>query len=355
MPQGPITNWRIAATRHRGSGLEEVLDCLRTTKPELVRSWFQQLRLTSISAGLLEIMAPNAAQVRYLEAHCRPAFTEAAQATTGRLLSVTFTVLKGEQTKNNLTSPDRRAALDPAHTLDRFMTGPGNQLAHSTAVAVAERPGGAYNPFYVYGAAGLGKTHLLQGIVHAALGGKVQCLYVSCRTFVNDAIQAMEDGRRSELRERYGTVALLAVDDAHLLAGRERSEEEFFHVLNLLLGSQRQVVLAAERPPLELLGLQERLASRLSAGLVVALEAPCLETRMAIVRDKARLLAIDLPEKVVCLVATRFKRNIRQLAEALVRIDALSEFESSPITLDLATRAIAPGSPAFTGKNRVSP
>ena len=300
MSQGPTTNWRTTTTHQKGSGLEDVLDCLRANKPELVRSWFQHLRLTSVAGGLVEVSAPTAAQVRYLQAHCQPAFIEAAQVVTGRLVSVTFKAPEADEAASDVIGFGGLAALDPAFTLDRFVTGPCNQLAHSAALAIAERPGEVYNPFFVYGAAGLGKTHLLQGVVQAAAGrySDGQCLYVSCRTFVSDAIRAMEDGREGELRERYGTVALLAFDDVHLLAGRERSEEEFFHILNLLLGSQRQVVMAADRVPSEVPGLQERLVSRLSAGLVVALDAPCLETRMAIVRDKARLLAIDLPAEV---------------------------------------------------------
>jgi chromosomal replication initiator protein len=346
------TNGRTPGSRQNVAGLEELLGCLRATRPELVRSWFQHLRLTSLTGGLVEVSARSAAQVSYLEAYCLPAFTEAAQAVTGRLVSVAFKAPEADEAASGVIGPDSLAALDPAFTLDRFVTGPGNQLAHSTAAVVAERPGEAYNPFYVYGAAGLGKTHLLQGVVHAAAGryGDGQCLYVSCRTFVSDAIRAMEDGRGGELRERYGTVALLALDDVHLLAGRERSEEEFFHILNLLLASQRQVVLAADRLPSEVPGLQERLVSRLSAGLVVALDAPCLETRMAIVRDKANLLAIDLPAEVIRLVVERYESDVRWLAEALVRIDALSKFESGPITVELAKRALKPGRPALTGK-----
>jgi len=305
-----------------------------------------------MTGGLVEISAPTTAQVRYLQAHCGPAFTEAAQAVTGRLVSVAFKTPEAEEPTSDMIGLGRWATPDPAFTLDRFVAGPCNQLAHSAALAVAERPGEDYNPFYVYGAAGLGKTHLLQGVVHAAAGryGDGQCLYVSCESFVSDAIRAMEDGRGGEFRERYGTVALLAFDDVHLLAGRERSEEEFFHILNLLLASKRQVVMAADRVPLEVPGLQERLASRLSAGLVVALDAPCLDTRMAIVRDKARFLAIDLSAEVIRLVAERYEADVRQLAEALVRIDMLSEFECGPITVELANRAIEPGRPALTGK-----
>lgn len=352
MSHRPTTNGRTPGSHQNVAGLEEVLGSLRATRPELVRSWFQHLRLASLAGGLVEVSARSAAQVSYLETHCLPAFTEAAQAVTGRLVSVVFKAPEVDDVASDAFGPGSLAALDPAFTLDRFVTGPCNQLAHSAAVVVAERPGEAYNPFFVYGAAGLGKTHLLQGVVRAATGcyGDSQCLYVSCRTFVSDAIRAREDGRGGEFRERYGTVALLALDDVHLLAGRERSEEEFFHILNLLLASQQQVVMAADRAPSEVPGLQERLVSRLNAGLVVALDAPCLETRMAIVRDKARLLAIDLPEEVVRLVAHRYESDVRQLAEALVRIDALSEFESGPITVELVKRGLELGRPVLTGK-----
>jgi chromosomal replication initiator protein len=307
-----------------------------------------------VSGGLVEVSAASAAQVRYLDAHCKPAFTEAAQAVTGRLVSVTFRALEEDDALSRAIGPGCLTPRNPAFTLDRFVTGPCNQLAHSAALAVAERPGEAYNPFFVYGAAGLGKTHLLQGIVHAAAGryGEGQCLYVSCGTFVGDAIRAMENGRGDELRERYGTVGLLAFDDFHLLAECERSQEEFFHLLNLLMASQRQVVVSADRLASEVPGLQERLVSRLSAGLLVGLDAPCLETRMAIVRDKARLLAIDLPEEVVRLVAGRYEDDVRQLAEALVRIDAFSEFESSPITVELTDRALEPSRLARAAKMR---
>lgn len=346
----------MPANRQQVSGLEEVLDYLRATSPEIVRSWFRHLRLASIAGGLVEVSAPSAAQVRYLDAHCLPAFTEAAQSVTGRLVSVTFKTSEANDTDHtdeaasDAISPGFRVPLDPAFTLDRFMADPGNQLAYSAALAVAERPGEAYNPLFVYGAAGLGKTHLLQGVVHAAAGryGESYCLYVPCRTFVGDAIQAIEDGRVDEFREWYGSVGLLAMDDVHLLAGRERSQEAFFRILNLLSASGRQVVVSADRVPLEVPGLEERLVSRLGAGLVAALDAPCLETRMAIVRDKASLLAIDLPAEVVHLVAERYTANVRRLAEAVVRIDMLCKFECSPITIELATRALEPGEPALT-------
>lgn len=352
------TNGRTPANPRNGFELEELLNYLRMTKPELVRSWFRRLQLTSMTGGLVEVSASNAAQVSYLESNCRSAFTEAAQAVTGRLVTVTFKASERNGSSDPIEAIDDaanhgfRGPLDPAFTLDRFVVGHGNQLAHSTAVAVAERPGEAYNPFFVYGAAGLGKTHLLQGIVHAAAGrhSESRCLYVPCRTFMDDAIRALEDERSDGLRDRYGAVSLLALDDVHLLAGRGRSQEAFFHILNHLSACRRQVVVSANRMLSELSGLEERLVNRLSGGLVVALDAPCLETRMAIVRDKAGLMAIDLPAEVVRLVAERHESDVRSLIEALVRIDTLSEFESCGITIELANRALEPGQPAMARK-----
>jgi chromosomal replication initiator protein len=298
--------------------------------------------------GAVQVTAINAAQIQYLEAHCKPAFTEAVQAATGRLLSVAFKAAESvEPVRTGATGqapdPGGLVQLNPGFVLNRFVAGPCNQLALSAAVAVAEQPGMVYNPLVVYGAHGIGKTHLLQGVVRAAGDrlGAGRCLYVPCGTFVDDAVRALEDGWTGELRERYGAVALLAVDDVHLLAGRERSQEEFFHVLNSLLASQRQVVLSADRLPSEIADLQPRLASRITAGLTVVLDMPCLETRMAILKDKARLLGIGVPEEVVRMIAERYD-DVRAMADALVRLDTLSGFESSPITLGLAERSLGP-------------
>jgi chromosomal replication initiator protein len=296
---------------------------------------------------MVQVAAANAAQFRYLEAHCKPAFTEAAQAVTGRLVSVTFKApdavdALSDGTPADPSEPTGLTLLNPDFTLDAFVPGPGNQVAGSAAAAVAGQPGLVYNPFLVYGARGTGKTHLLQGIVRAVANRSTsaQCRYVPCRMFIDDAIRDLEDGRARELRERYERVALLAVDDVHLLAGRGRSQEAFFHVLNTLLASQGQIVLSADRLPSEIPDLEARLATRMTAGLATALDVPCLETRMAILRNKARLLGIDLPEEVVRLIAERFDANVRELADALVRVDTLSEFESSPITPELTVRAL---------------
>ena len=359
MPQRSATDERGKRGRAAAVVWGEVLDCLRSTRPELVRGWFQRLRLTFIEGGVVEVAASDAAQLRYLEAHCKLAFTEAVQAATGRLLSVTFKAsepvgpVRNDAT-GDASDPDGPTLLDANFTLDRFVAGPCSQLALSAAVAVAEQPGLVYNPLVVYGAHGLGKTHLLQGIVHAAgdrLSGS-RCLYVPCGAFVDDAVRAMEDGRTGELRERYGAVALLAVDDVHLLAGRERSQEEFFHILNSLLALPRQIVLSADRPPSEIAGLEARLATRMTAGLAVALDAPCLETRMAILHEKAGVLAIGVPEEVVRIIATRYDADVREMTNALVRLDTMSAFESSPITRELAERALEPDAPARRARSK---
>lgn len=352
MPQRSTIHEQRKRGRAAAVGWAEVLGCLRSSRPELVRGWFQRLQLRWADGGAVEVTAINQVQLQYLEAHCKPAFTEAVQATTGRLLSVTFKAAESvEPVRNGAAgqgpAPGGPVQLDPGFVLDRFVAGPCNQLALSAAFAVAEQPGIVYNPLVVYGACGIGKTHLLQGVVRAAGErlGAGRCLYVPCGTFVDDAVRALEDGWTGELRERYGAVALLAVDDVHLLAGRERSEEEFFHVLNSLLASQRQVVLSADRLPSEIPDLPPRLATRMAAGLTVVLDTPCLETRTAILENKARLLGVRVPEEVVRMIAERYNADIRAMADALVRLDTLSDFESSPITLELAERSLGPVAP----------
>lgn len=246
----------------------------------------------------------------------------------------------GDSTK--LEDPDGCVPLNHEYTFDNFVTGPCNRLAHAAAQAVAGEPGRAYNPFFVYGPVGLGKTHLLQAICHAVSEARpdTKCLYLSCETFINHFIEGVERGALHQFRYRYRHVGVLVIDDIQFLAERERSQEEFFHTFNTLYQSRRQIILSADCSPSEIPSLEERLVSRFNSGLVALLDRPCLETRMAIVCKKAKLRCIEIPEAVARFVATRIDRNIRELEGALTRIDALSQTRSGPITLDLAREAL---------------
>ena len=293
------------------------------------------------------IRAANPAQVRYLRDHCRQAFARAAQELTGRLITVTFQAPPGRDTDaptgaDGLARPEERLPLNPECTFEHFVTGPCNRLAHAAAVAISSEPGSAYNPFFVHGGVGLGKTHLLQAICHAVQERHpgAAAHYISCETFINDFIGAVESGALQRFRYRYRQVDLLVIDDIQFLAERERSQEEFFHTFNTLEQSQRQIVLSADCSPSEIPSLEERLVSRFNSGLVALLDRPCLETRMAIVRKKAKLRCIEVPEDVVRLVATRVDSNIRELEGALTKLDATSQLVDGRITLELAEAAL---------------
>jgi chromosomal replication initiator protein len=332
-------------TRVSGTVWNDILGHFRVNHPQLVRGWFVDLEPTRLDGGVLRIRARNGAQLRYLEKHCRVAFIEAGQAATGRLVSVSFEASDEEDTEarsGGAYEPDEQIPLNPDFTFDDFIVGPCNRLAHAAAVAVAEAPGRCYNPLFVYGGVGLGKTHLLQAACRSILAGNAgaRCRYISCETFVNHFIEAVENGSLHRFRYRYRHADILVIDDIQFLAERERSQEEFFHTFNTLHQSQRQIILSADCSPAGIPSLEERLVSRFNSGLVALMDRPCAETRMAIVRKKAKLRCIDVPEDVIRVIATRIDTNIRDLEGTLTKIDALSQAQSSPITLALARSAL---------------
>jgi chromosomal replication initiator protein len=320
---------------------DDILGQVRVNYPDLVRGWFMQLAPTELDAGVLHVSAQNHAQVRYLDEHCRSAFVEAAQAATGRLVTVTFeTDAPDDPARRPLSFEleDSGMLLNSDYVFGNFITGPCNRLAHAAAVAVAESPGKAYNPMFVHGATGLGKTHLLQAICHAIVAkpSPARVMYISCEAFTNHFIEAVERGALNQFRYRYRHVDVLMIDDIQFLAERERSQEEFFHTFNTLHQLQRQIVLSADCPPSEIPSLEERLISRFNSGMVALMDRPCLETRMAIVRNKAKLRCIEIPEAVVRLIAGKVDTNIRELEGALIKLDALSQTRDGKIDPDSA-------------------
>ena len=338
MAEAPTTVW------------SDMLGQVRLNHPQLVRGWFDALRLNGVENGVARIHASNDAQIRYLQKHCRQAFGDAAQAATGRLISVAF---EADEPDGNaagaatLENYEHRLMLNSDYTFDHFVTGPCNRLAHAASLAVAEEPGRAYNPFFIHGPVGLGKTHLLQSICHAIHVTHVNAavLYISCETFINHFIEAVEEGALHQFRYRYRHVDVLVIDDIQFLAERERSQEEFFHTFNTLHHLQRQIILSADCPPRDIPSLEERLVSRFSSGLVAFMDHPCLETRMAIVRKKAKLRCIEVPEDVVHFLAARIDSNIRELEGALIKIDALSQTRAGEVTLELAREALGENAP----------
>src|SRR5215470_1782732 len=320
----------------------------------LVRGWFGELRLGGLESGELVIHAASREQATYLERYCRPAFVEGAQAATGRLVSVRFAYRNGGggPTDGLAESNAPPLRLSPAYTFDGFVVGPGNRMAHAAAVAVSAEPGRVYNPLFVYGGSGVGKTHLIQAICHRVLDQSpgLRAAYLSCEAFASDYIEAVATDAVPRFQERYRLVDLLVVDDVQLLASRERSQEEFFHTFNALHQEQRQIVLAADRHPEAMEGLQERLASRFKWGLVVEIDPACLETRAAVVRKKAGQRGIEMPDNVVMQIASEVPGSVRELEGALAKIQNHAQGCGHPITVELARAALGT---AASGPERV--
>jgi chromosomal replication initiator protein len=232
--------------------------------------------------------------------------------------------------------------LNPKYTFDNFVVGPCNRFAHAAAVGAAESPGKAYNPFFLHGSVGLGKTHLLQSLCFALLDRdpRTRILYLSCETFVNHFISALENGDLQKFRNKYRNVDVLVVDDIHVLANKDRTQEEFFHTFNTLYQSGRQIVLSSDSPPKDIPSLQERLVSRFKWGLVTEIEPPCYETRMAILKRKSREKGREIPDDVARLLAERIDSNIRELEGAVTKLIGYAGLSGQPVTAELAREAL---------------
>lgn len=251
------------------------------------------------------------------------------------------TGFSGSGGKSQQAAPNRRfggGQCNPNYTFDKFVVGSCNRLAHASALATAENPGCAYNPLFIHGNVGLGKSHLLQAICHAVhrRDPNARVVYMSCEDFTNSFIQAIQTHQLDAFRNYYRSADLLVIDDVQFLANKDKTQDEFFHTFNALYDSQKQIVLSSDRPPLEIPTIQERLVSRFKWGLVAETEAPCLQTRTAIVRRKANGRGVDLPEEVARFLAERVTTNIRELEGAVIKVVGIAAITEQPITLELA-------------------
>jgi len=228
--------------------------------------------------------------------------------------------------------------LNPRYTFDNFVVGHGNRFAHAASLAVSESPGKAYNPLFLYGGVGLGKTHLMQAIGYEVLkkAPKAKVVYITSEKFTNEVIDSIQHNTMAQFRNKYRNVDVLMIDDIQFLAGKERTMEEFFHTFNALYETSKQIIISNDRPPKEIPDIEDRLRSRFEWGLIADIQAPDFETRIAILKKKAELEEISVPDDVFNIIATRITSNIRELEGALTRLIAHSEIENKDITIDSA-------------------
>ena len=334
--------------------------CMRTLETELpeqqFNTWVRPLQALE-GAGALKLLAPNRFVVDWVNANLLPRIGELLRdESTGGAPIVTVEVgsrarplAAGLPTPVLPASKPRRAEglvvgarINADFTFESFVEGKSNQLAKAAALQVAENPGRAYNPLFLYGGVGLGKTHLMHAIAHLIKerDGEARVAYVHSERFVGDMVRALQHNTINEFKTAYRSLDALMIDDIQFFAGKERSQEEFFHTFNELLEGQHQVILTCDRYPKEVDGLEERLKSRFGWGLTVAIEPPELETCVAILMTKAQAVSVMLPEEVAFFIAKRIRSNVRELEGALRRVIANSRFTGHAITVEFTKEAL---------------
>ena len=318
------------------------------------QTWFRAIRFDSLTDGTLTIAVPNRFVTEYLSKNFRDVLHRAGMSVFGEDTEITFKVDPVLEVHSRqepapaptLTRPPRvyggRPLVDSKYTFESFVVGKSNQLAHAASKAVAENPASTYNPLFLYGGVGMGKTHLMQAIGNAVLARNPQAsvCYVTCEKFMNEMIISIQKGSTLDFKNKYRNVDVLLIDDIQFLGGKESTQEEFFHTFNALYESRKQIVLTADRQPKDIGSLEDRLISRFHWGLVADIQPPDLETRIAILKKKAEEESTILPEDVALYIAENIRSNIRELEGSLVRLVAFSNLLKSEITLDLAQQVL---------------
>ncbi len=311
--------------------LQEELD------PEEFSTWFAPLQVGTERDDCLELVAPNQRFVATLEESYRSAVDRAISGLEGPAYRVLFKV------KDVAPRPDiAPTRFNPRYEFDSFVVGNSNQFAHAAARAIAENPARSYNPLFLYGGVGLGKTHLLHAIGHTVQRRhpNLRVMYLPAEQFVNELISSLRFNRMPDFRERYRNIEVFMVDDIQFLANKERTQEEFFHTFNTLYSSQKQIVLSSDSSPRDIPALEERLRSRFEWGLIADIQAPDLETKIAILRRKADLEGVEVPDDVALFIARQVKSNIRELEGMLNRVVAFASLTGRPLILDLAKETL---------------
>lgn len=342
----------------------------KKVKPQNFKIWFKPAQLHSLTQDKLVIKVPNDFSKKWLKGRYLSTIEKEISQLMGCKMIVSFIyppVKKEKVDLNKKTTYKKRvftSNLNPKYNFANFVIGNNNRLAHAGALAVAQSPGRAYNPLFLYGKVGLGKTHLLQAIAHYIINNEsnMSFTYLSSEQFTNELINSIRDDRTARFRNKYRNTDILLVDDIHFLAGKERTQEEFFHTFNALHEAHKQIVLSSDRPPSEISALEKRLISRFEWGLIADIQPPDLETRIAILKKKAIIEKLNLPDEVIIFIAERIKTNIRKLEGCLIRLlahsslfkeridinsikdilkDLLPEEKSKPITIELIQRVVS--------------
>jgi chromosomal replication initiator protein len=329
----------------------------RRVGEEVAGRWIAPLKMLSVSDASLVLEAPNPYFQQWVVSHYQESIREAAGGRAVRI-QVASSDEARERRVDGAAGEERRAeprrsearvraedhdeGLNRKCTFEHFVVGPSNRFAHAASMAVAESPAKAYTPLFIYGGVGLGKTHLMQAIGWAMIGaGRAnRVTYVSSEQFTNELITAIQTKTTARFRERYRHVGALLIDDIQFIAGKESTQEEFFHTFNALYDAHKQIVLSSDRPPKEIAGLEERLVSRFEWGLVTDIQSPDLETRIAILRQKAKEARVEVPDDVTLFIAGQITANIRELEGALIRVVAYSRFFAKPLAVEVAREVL---------------
>lgn len=323
--------------------------------PDEYEKNFSGVCLLSLQNGTAVLGVDSEANRNYLSDKYLETVEYQLEQLSGQQIEVEFRVVDNDNgttqvepnTKSHQADPKRRTArnessLNRRYTFKNFVIGPSNRLTSAAAEAVAKAPAKAYNPLFIYGGVGLGKTHVMQAIGNCIIdqGVDLNVLYVPAEQFVNEFINAIKRGDRQQFQSRFRNMDVLLIDDIHFLAGKESTQEEFFHTFNALHHAHKQIVISSDRPPKEIPTIEERLRSRFEWGLITDIQPPDLETRVAILRKKCDEESVHLPDEVTLFIANKIRNSIRELEGALVKVGAYASLNNEPVTIEMASRVL---------------